>query len=288
MFVEGTQENTTAAVTPETVTPETPPVEAPPAEDPKIAARFAALSRREKQAVEKERAVKELEARISQEREQYSRHLEAIQKAKENPVALLEAAGIDFDYLTRFILNDNKVAPDDKLGAIERRIAEVEAAAAAKVEALQQAEIQRQEQYIETMIDSYRQELKSEIASKADDYEMIIANGAEDDVFSMITEHFAATGEILPPEVAAKQFEDQLYQEAVKFLGLKKFSAHLKPPVAEPEIPKLQEPVQKERLVPKSLSSTQVLGATPRTQSMSSEERLKQAAAKLQFLDRKR
>lgn len=249
-----------------------------------MAARFGALARREKAVVEQEKNAKALLAQAEAEKAKYQPILDAIAKGKENPQAILDAAGVTLDQVIKFHVNNGKPTEEDRVAELERKLEADKAERKAAEEANRAAQLEAHKAYVERMINMYRDELKAHIASSPDDYELIIAHDAQDDVFSEIEEHFAKTGEILAPDVAAKQFEAKLQTAVEKALGLKKFAGRLKP-VEPPAEESTTPPPQRTKVPAKTLSTTQVMSdpVKKRESSQSRDERLKAAAAKLQF-----
>lgn len=277
-------EQTTPAPTVPVLEPETEkPTENP--DDKRFASRFAALSKREKQLIDRERAIKTESETFKAEQVKMQKVVDAIAKGKENPVAVLEAAGITYDYLTRFILNNNKVDPEDKLSILEKKIEEDKQERLSKERAREEAEVKAQETYIEQMIDSYRKETHQHILSNPEQYELIIANDAKDEVFSLIVEHFAETGQIMPPDEAAQKVEEYLFKEIEKtILSSKKFASKLAPVKEE-----ATKAPSKPKVPPKTLSNNLVMSdpvGSNTEKQMTREERLKAAASKLRYVDR--
>ena len=282
--VNGAAPATTEPLNPETTAPVS---NEPPKEDPRSAARFAALARREKQAVEREKAIKAREEKIAADEAKFQPIVDALANAKSNPTAILNAAGVTLDEVISFTLRNGAPAEEDKLTVLERRLEDEKKAREEAEQRRKTEEEKAQQKYIETMIDSYRTELKQHLAQHPDDYELILASDAADEVFSTIVEHFAQTGQILSPEVAAKEYEAGLFAATEKVLGLKKFSGRVKAPEPAPEEKKEQPftPPQRNTPAPRTLSSSQTMSAplVKQPASMGREERMKAAAAKLVF-----
>lgn len=264
----------------------TPPPDTKPKEDP-MGKRFAALSRKEKEILNERQAIAAEKAAVEADKARMQKIVTAVANAKANPMALLTEAGVTYDELTRYILNDGKPSPEDRIAELDNKLEEERRA---RISAEEKRELERQqadEAYITKMIDDYRKETNDHIASNPEAYESIIAYDAQDEVFSAIRDHFAETGKILSPEEAAKQVEAELDSIIEKTLKLNKVQAKLKPPEPEPK-KTTAEPPKTTRTPPKTLSTSHVSSPTPKkeTVSLDKNERLKRAMEKLVFTDR--
>ena len=115
----------------ETETEEVPKVdESKPEEDKKFAARFAALSRKEKALREREAQVNErmqqLEAQIAKMQESKEPEPEPEmpwdQMLEEDPLNALKKKGLSYEELTRIVMNDGKLTPEMQLRLIEQKM----------------------------------------------------------------------------------------------------------------------------------------------------------------------
>lgn len=263
-------------------TPQTPPEGAAPQpgeggepkQEEKFASKFAALSRKEKALLEREKSIKEQSSKF----EKFGSLLET---AKENPLALLEEAGLTFDDLANYVLSQGK--EKDPASEVMKRLEALESQRAEDQKRAEQKELDRQKAYVEKAITEYRKDLDGYIAANPDDYELILANNAQDDVWEVVEEYFYETGEILAPEQAAKQVEDYLVAEAEKLLKSKKLASRFSPKEATPDAQKANSNGQGNS--PKiTLTNSQTLPAGEKPSGpLSKEERMKRALEKLQF-----
>lgn len=272
---------------------EAPPVTPPPPKEDPMGKRFAALSRKERELLTERQAIAAEKAALAADKESHGadktkmqRLVTAVAGAKENPMALLQEAGITYDQLTKYILNDGKASPEDRIAELDKKIEDERLERIRNEEARELAKQQADEAYITKMIDDYRIETDAHIASDPVAYELILAYDAQNEVFSLIRDHFATTGKVLTPEQAAKQVETDLEKTIDELIKLGKVQAKLKPP--EPEPKKTEPPKTNARPVPKTLSTKHVSAPTPAapTHSLSRDERLKRAMEKLVFTDR--
>jgi len=197
------------------VVPEPVKVEAEsPAEDPKVGRRFAELSKRQRDLFQKEQSLKEMETRLSPVST-------AMADIRKNPMALLQAAGLTYEELTDFILNDGfteaELPPtvEKKLEALEFKLAEKDRKEQASVDEASNARVQEQ-------ISSFKESIKA--ASAHDDYELVSSLGKHDLVYDLILEHHAQHGEVLDIGAALAATEAYLSKETEKLFNTKKFA----------------------------------------------------------------
>jgi hypothetical protein len=209
-------------------------------EDDKLSKRFAALSRKEKEIQEERKKIEEERRAFESERKEIQGKLTEATKAQdilriaqEDPISFLRETGISFDKLADAMLNDDgtlktqselakvKKEMDEKIEALRKEREDEKKTAQTQQE---EKELREKEYYIAQQIENFRQGMNQTIESKPDDYELILANQAQDSVWSVIENFFYETGEILQPEVAAEYVEKQLLEQAQKLLSTKKLA----------------------------------------------------------------
>lgn len=271
-------EVTTAETIPTTESSDIPQEEIKKQPD-RHASRFAALAKREKAIVAEEARIKALAEEVHGKASKYQTWEQVLSKAKENPVEVLKAANISYDELTRFILNDNKPDPDRKLEELNKRIEEVNETIKKKDEELERKELEANKKYVDQVIESYRGEVDAHISGNPEEYELIVANNSQHEVFSLIELWFEKTGEVLSPEKAAKMVEEQLLEETKKILGLKKLQ-----PLIKPEEPQKPAPTFA-REKPKTLTNNMTAESSGKdnNKALTREERLEKAKKQLVF-----
>ncbi len=259
----------------------------PTPDEQRMGARFAALSKRERELVEKERNFKAQLDQAQQQQTKIQPILDAIAQAKTNPGALLEAAGISMDHLVRFYMNGGQPTPEDKIELLQQQIEEDRETRRKEREEAEAERVKQAQAQVDRQIDAYKREVVAHIAENPEDYELILAHEAQDEVFNLIIEHHSETGEILSPDVAAKKYEEDLVAAMEKVMGLKKFEGRVKP--KEEAQPEETPEATSKRSAPTSLSSKQVMSdpVSKPNAPMTRDERLRAAAAKLQFTDKK-
>jgi hypothetical protein len=272
-------------------------------EDSKFAAKFAALSRKEKALKQKEREIerrmKALESSQPKVQEQVQAPVEPWEsKLKKNPLEALKEKGYDLDTLIKLALNDGKLTPDMQMqlmreeleNGYKTKFEEIEK----KLTAKEQAEIDRAKQEEEKrhqqVIENFKSELNDFIAEQAETYEQIHLEEAQDLVFEIIEKHYKETseideetGEILTPgqvldmKEAADQVEEYLVERLQKRLGSTKAKKLL-----ESQLSKKEPNGEKKASV--TLTNEQSQQATgTRTRVNSREESVAEAAKILRW-----
>ena len=243
-------------------------------EDPKFAARFAALSRKEKELIQRERQFKENQAKLAQ-------YEKALQAAKQNPLEYLQAAGLTLEEaLQQIIAQDEPPTEQSRLKAIEQKVQEYEAAVKKQREAQAEAKKQHELHQIKQTISQY-------VDENAETYELIKEYNAIDDVWSVIERTFIeSNGKVhLTIEQASQAVEDHLFkeaeQEAQRIARLKKLNKN--PQASSPED---LIKVSKEEKVSKpspTLTNQSVSTSTELKQFKTREESLAEAAKLLRW-----
>jgi hypothetical protein len=192
-------------------------------DDEKFSHKFTILQRREREIQRKEAELKERERKIQEDKD-YRAYIEA--KNSRNPIAALQALGMTYEDATKFVLNDERLTPEQQIKALQETIEEL------KKDLTGYKKSKEDEEY-QAIIRAAKNEIHSLVDSRPDDFEFIRANNAYDEVWEVIEEFHRQTGQILPYETAAKQVEDFLEKDAAKLLTLKKLSSKLAPQKVE-------------------------------------------------------
>lgn len=261
---------------------EAPAAEAakPPAVD-KHAARFAALAR-------KERAIREAEAKAKAERdavearakefESKRAELAWLDEVKTRPTVLLEKFGPDlYKSLTEAILRDGE--PDPKAlakRAEEKALTEVEKVNK-RIEELQRQIAEREaaaeQERNSRIISQIQADVTQHLAAHADDYELTIALGQQEEVFKLIHGWAEDRGELLPVKKAAEMVEDFYTEQAKRAASTKKLRTILAP-AEQAAAPKAKSNVS-DKSKPSALTNNVVASpaVAPDTRRMTREER---------------
>lgn len=258
----------------------------PPHEDPKLAARFAALARKEK-------AIRERESKLASDAKAYKEWQETQALAKSNPIEFLQRSGLSYDEITNYLMNEGlPPSIDKKVESIEEKIRKYEEA---QVAARQEA----QRQQIDAQLNAFKKTIHEHIDTHADRYELIKAEGVQDEVYQLIEQHFAHTKEVMPIEKAAQAVEDFLFEEAKKLAKVNKLKSLIAPETSVKDTKEkpvgdnvagatgTKDTTPDRTTVPvMTLTNSATSAAVPRTvqsQRLSREEALKQATEMLRF-----
>jgi len=192
--------------------------------DDDLAARFAALSRKEHKFQEDKKKAKELA-------EKYSPFEEAI--TQKDALKLLERAGFSInDVIDAALKVDHVPTSDERVLTLEQKLAAFEKsqtdAATAKEQSAQQEVFDRE-------VSAFKETLGKTLASDPDRFELINSHGAADTIYDACFEivqddpdtyETRADVEALIPRVA-DMIEAQLQENLKKLSGAKKFKAML-------------------------------------------------------------
>lgn len=248
-------------------------------EETRISARFAALARREKQLLEREKAIKDYEVK--------SKSLsKAIENIKKDPMSALQEVGLTFEELAQAYLNgqnpDYEPTPEEKIKQIEERLAQREQQEKEAVERAEQEKLEKEQKRIEESISNYKANLKRQIDNEGDKYELIRANEAYDMVYDVIETYYKDNQQVLEPAVAMEHVEQYLEEQARKLLNLKKFAPKSTEQAEEVKdnSPDVRVSTPSPTLTNKQFTATT---ATAKPEGLSREESLRRAAALIKW-----
>lgn len=289
-----------AAPTESTIAPEATPEPTPPSaeagpepeekEDDKpqidFSSRFAALTRKERAIVERERQLKQFQNDPTWKEYQQFRELKA--NPRQNAIKLVESMGVPlkdfYEDLTGTILNDGKPSVELELKAIKDELARERQEKLDGKKKQEQADNDR-------FINQYKADIVGAIEKQADDFELMNLNkesGSIDLALEVAIEHFRVHKEIPTHVEVCKAVESYLETESKKLLSAKKFAVKTEVPQTEkPSEPQTGAAAAKTAPViaqPKTLTNSNSAAATPTAQQnppMSREDRLKWSAQKL-------
>lgn len=255
---------------------ETQPEPAPV--DDNMTARFAALSR-------KEREVREAAERASETESKYKEYQDLEAMAKTDPMAILRKYGVDLDSVIQASLGIEKPepTPEEQIKALRDEIAAERQKTIDDAEAAKKAEEEALQASIDEAILKHQNSITDHLSQNTEKYELITLQGAQDLVWEVTEAWYDANdGEILTPEVAADKVEDYLSEQVKKALKLSRFA---------PETPKETEwesTFKTERSEPKApisptLTTESTAPAGSKNVQMTAEESKAAAAALLQW-----
>jgi len=194
-------------------------LEKPVDTDPDFVRRFNALSRREQETIKRERELKEKYS----EYENYQRERA---KLKENPLEFLEANGWNFKDLADFVLNDQKPTAENQVSKLQRKIEEIENERKREIE---ERERREKESYNNQVITTFKNNIKQEVASNVDQYELINHYGEFDTVYEVIENYYNQHGVVLDIKKAALEVEKHLEQQVERAASTNKFRKKYSP-----------------------------------------------------------
>jgi hypothetical protein len=262
---------------------EQPKVAEEPKQDERFAAKFAALSRKEKEVRQREaqlqQKMQELEAKLKAIESQQTevQTFKAIpERLKREPLKVLEESGLSFEQLAEMVVNDGKPTQDMLLKEYEQKVM-------SKVQELEKklAEKEEQEKAAKEaeLLGQFQTQLVSFI-EQTPDYELIRANDAAELVYQVIEQHAEEHGEILSNKEACDAVEEYLLEEAKKLVDREKVKKLLQPTQApsKPTTP---------QTAAKTLSNTQA-AQVPKSgaaKSLSAEESKLEAAKLIKWIE---
>ncbi len=266
-----------------TVAEDTAPVEAP-VEPPKtdeepLSTKFAALARREKAIIEKERELKKLQESVKLT--ELTR-----EQIKKDPDAAIKSAGFKDleDFITNYLQATSKTPPslEDKVKELEEKLTLKEQK---ELEAERERETQRLQEAEEQAISNFKDSIKSYVDSDAEKFELIAANDAYDVIYDTVFELYqqyeqaGQAHEFNAQEAMQKvseELENELFQKAQGLMKLKKFA---------PKEPEVKPPPAKETFATTLTNKQTPNSSAPvqQTRRLTREESIAMAAQKLKF-----
>lgn len=215
---------------------ETAEVKESPAE-PKTAARFAALAKKERELREMERSLKDKESSLSPAQDAAKRFEESKSKAKQNPLAFLQEAGLSWSGINEFIIGGGKepepVNPvDEKLTTYEKKIQELQS----KLDSFLDNQVQ--EKYTKA-----EQTFMNDLTNEAKSYELIQAYGdlGISTVRDVMEQYYTEHKKVLPYSKACQLVENHFEEQASKLALTSKMKGKFSPvapPVGEQKLEK--------------------------------------------------
>lgn len=230
-----------------------PPAPEPAPEQDSMAARFAALSKKEKAIVERERQLKE----------QYESKVQAWERAqhdaKTNPIKYLESIGLTLEDVANHVLSDNAeqpLSPEElRVKQIEDKLAAIEAQ---KVKEQEEAQLAAQQEYqlmVEKTVSGYKNAITQYLQEHADTYELTGQLDSVDLVYDVTEQYYNQTGELLPIDQAVQAVEEYWEAEVERVMQLNKIKTKYgRTTLEEQNIPSRAE---------RSVTLTNRVGPTP-------------------------
>lgn len=201
------------------------------------AARFAALSVRERELLNRQAAVKAREAEIQKAAETSKAIEEAVKQSKKDPLKALKALGLTYDDVTKFVLNDQKPTVDTEVAMVRSEFEEFKAAQKAEREAAAKEAQERAAKERQKIVDDFKASTLKYVEDHPDDCELIVKAGVQSQIFSLIEAHYEDTKTVMTVQEAANLVESQLMDLAEQIQSSKKWTARQqkKTPVPTPK-----------------------------------------------------
>ena len=232
------------------------PVE--PAPDP-FSRRFAQLAREQKKLRQERDEMKRVQQELDARKSTVSSFDDLQKLARENPYEVMQKLGLDYEALSRQVLQDGEITPEQKMaGEMKRLRDEIETMKAERAELTKQQEAKKYQDTYSTFVD----EIKT-FVDNTSEFDFVKANNAYHVVAEVMQEHYNSTQEVMSYDEASKMVEDYYEAEAEKYLKVPKLEQRLKerfaPAKTEPEAGQADEEAEaSEKTPPKTLTNTQV------------------------------
>jgi len=233
----------------------TPPEPAP---DP-FSRRFAQLAREQKKLRQERDEMKRVQQELDARKGTVSSFDDLQRLARENPYEVMQKLGLDYEALSRQVLQDGEITPEQKMaGEMKRLRDEINAMKAERAELVKQEEAKKYQDTYGRFVD----EIKS-FVDNTNEFDFVKANNAYHVVAEVMQEHYNSTQDVMSYDEAAKMVEDYYEAEAEKYLAVPKLEQRLKeryaPAKTEPVAGQAEEEAQaSEKKPPKTLTNTQV------------------------------
>lgn len=207
-------------------------------QDNQFASKFAALTRKEKAAREREaeleRRIAEIEARekaLEDRDSQYSSIDDFKRDLLKNPLKYLNENDITFEKLTEMQLNEGNPTPEMLVARMQQEMeSKFEERLSALAEEYEEDKRKAAEQRYEEVIQDYVDELADFVNESVDEegspkYELVKLNNAVPLVYEVVEAHHEETGKILSNDEACQLVEQYFEDEAKKLFEAKKFAS---------------------------------------------------------------
>ena len=231
---------------------------AEPAPDP-FSRRFAQLAREQKKLRQEREEMKRVQQELDARKNTVSSYDDLQKLARENPYEVMQKLGLDYEALSRQVLQDGEITPEQKMaGEMKRLRDEIDSMKAERAELVKQEEAKKYQDTYGRFVD----EIKS-FVDNTNEFDFVKANNAYHVVAEVMQEHYNSTQDVMSYDDAAKMVEDYYEAEAEKYLAVPKLEQRLKeryaPAKTEPVAGQAEEEAQaSEKKPPKTLTNTQV------------------------------
>ena len=256
----------------------TPPEPAP---DP-FSRRFAQLAREQKKLRQERDQMKRLQQELDARKSTVSSFDDLQKLARENPYEVIQKLGLDYEALSRQVLQDGEITPEQKMaGEMKRLRDEIDSMKAERAELVKQQEAKKYQDTYATFVD----EIKT-FVDNTNEFDFVKANNAYHVVAEVMQEHYNSTQDVMSYDDAAKMVEDYYEAEAEKYLAVPKLEQRLKERYAPAKTESVagqekEEAQASEKKPPKTLTNSQVQRAPgDKPVKLSKQQSLDMIAAK--------
>ena len=231
---------------------------AEPAPDP-FSRRFAQLAREQKKLRQERDEMKRVQQELDARKSTVSSFDDLQKLARENPYEVMQKLGLDYEALSRQVLQDGEITPEQKMaGEMKRLRDEIDAMKAERAELVKQEEAKKYQDTYGRFVD----EIKS-FVDNTNEFDFVKANNAYHVVAEVMQEHYNSTQDVMSYDEAAKMVENYYEAEAEKYLAVPKLEQRLKeryaPAKTEPVAGQAEEEAQASEKTPsKTLTNAQV------------------------------
>ena len=229
-----------------------------PAPDP-FSRRFAQLAREQKKLRQERDEMKRVQQELDARKSTVSSYDDLQKLARENPYEVMQKLGLDYEALSRQVLQDGEITPEQKMaGEMKRLRDEIDSMKSERAELVKEEEAKKYRDTYGRFVD----EIKT-FVDNTSEFDFVKANNAYHVVAEVMQEHYNSTQDVMSYDDAAKMVEDYYEAEAEKYLKVPKLEQRLKeryaPAKTEPVAGQEKEEVQtSEKTPPKTLTNTQV------------------------------
>lgn len=136
----------------------------------------------------------------------------------------MQKLGLDYEALSRQVLQDGEISPEQKIaGEMKRLREEIDAMKAERAELAKEQEAKKYQDTYGRFVD----EIKS-FVDNTNEFDFVKANNAYHVVAEVMQEHYNSTQDVMSYDDAAKMVEDYYEAEAEKYLAVPKLEQRLK------------------------------------------------------------
>lgn len=197
-----------------------------------LSPKFAALARQQKMLRQQQRQIEDARKAMEAERQEIEKAKSWKTRLTQDPYSVLLEAGLTSDKAAALMLQQ----PDPAAQQLHLLQEEIKALKASQEQSSTKFEQMQKQQY-----EDAKKQIRSDVTSlinSDETFETIKAMDSAEAVVDLIEKTFVDEGRLMTVEEAAKEIEDYLSAEVMKFTQLKKVKSKLIPPQPDPGIQK--------------------------------------------------